>query len=67
VRRITDLEAFEHSYLTVQAFAAHLTVHERTVMKWIKAGRIPAHRFHGLWRIAKADALAFVEQSRFRV
>ena len=36
--RITDLEAFEHSYITVQEFANYLTLHERTVIEWIKTG-----------------------------
>ena len=32
----------------------------------IKAGVLPAYRFKGEWRIARSDAVAFVERGRFR-
>jgi excisionase family DNA binding protein len=31
----------------VQAFANHLGVQDKTVMKWIKAGTLPAYQFKG--------------------
>ena len=41
-----------------------------TVRRWIKAGVLPAYRFPpgptGEVRIAKADAIAFIERARFR-
>src|SRR5262245_21219023 len=66
-RRIADLYTHPNEYLTVQAFAVHLTVHERTVMKWIKAGALTAYQFDREWRIRKGDAVLFVERSRFRI
>ena len=53
-------------YITVQAFAEYLFVSDKTVMKWIKAGVLPAYRFHSEWRIAVADAEAFIESARFQ-
>jgi excisionase family DNA binding protein len=66
-RRITDLATHPTGYITVPDFAAYLGFQERTVRKWIDAGVLPAYRFKGLWRIAKTDAIAFVERSRFQV
>jgi excisionase family DNA binding protein len=69
-RRITDLQTHPDAHVTVQAFAEYLVVHEHTVMKWIEAGELPAFQFprrkHGEWRIAVADAVAFVTKNRFR-
>ena len=48
------------------AFADHLNVQDKSVRKWIKAGLLPAYRFVGEVRIAKADAIAFIERARFQ-
>ncbi len=50
--------------LTFFALADVLTVSPETVWKWIKAGLLPAFKFQGEARIAKADAIAFIEQAR---
>jgi excisionase family DNA binding protein len=50
----------------VSAFAAHLAVQRKTVMKWITAGVLPAYRFNGQWRIARVDALGFVQRARLQ-
>ena len=65
--RITDLHAYPHGFITVPAFAQHLNVPDNMVRKWIRAGVLPAYCFHGLWRIAKADAVAFVERERLQI
>jgi excisionase family DNA binding protein len=53
--------------VTVQEFATYLRVSVRLVRKWIGAGALPVYIFQGRWRIAKGDALAFVERARLRV
>jgi excisionase family DNA binding protein len=37
--------------LTVQEYASLVSVHEETVTKWCRTGRIRAKRFGRLWRI----------------
>jgi excisionase family DNA binding protein len=44
----------------------HLKVQDKTVRKWIKGGVLPAYQFRTEWRIALADAVAFVERARFK-
>jgi hypothetical protein len=45
-------------------------VGDKLVRKWIRAGVLPAYRFPpgptGEVRIAKADAIAFIERARFQ-
>ena len=65
--RITDLDKYPLAYLTIPEFAEYLLVQDRTVRKWIGADVLPAFRFQGQWRIAKADAIAFIERARFQV
>ena len=69
IARITDFDEPAHEYLTVPDFAASLTVSDTLVRKWIRAGVLPEYRFPpmvGEYRIAKADAVAFVERARFQ-
>ena len=65
-RRITDLATHPHAFVTVPAFAEHVSVKDKMVRKWIRAGVLPAYRFSGQWRISKADAIAFVERGRLK-
>ena len=58
-----DLGTHPDTFITVQAFAAHLSVADKTVMKWIKAGVLPAYQFRTEWRIKRADAVTFVERA----
>jgi excisionase family DNA binding protein len=51
--------------VTVPAFAEDLSVRDKIVRKWIRAGVLPAYRFAGQWRIAVEDAAAFIERRRF--
>jgi excisionase family DNA binding protein len=71
-RTITDLQSHPDANITVQAFARYLDVQDKTVMKWIRAGVLPAHQFPpdtpgGEIRIRKVDAVAFVERARILV
>ena len=65
-RRITDLATHPDAFVTVQAFAEHLSVDQKTVMKWIKAGVLTADQFGREWGIHTADASAFVERNRYQ-
>ena len=47
-------------------FAEHLSINQRTVMKWIKAVILAGYRFQTEWRILTANAIAFVERNRFQ-
>ena len=43
-------------YLKCKEVAALLGVHQNTVMKWIRSGKLPAQRFgEKLWRIRRED------------
>jgi excisionase family DNA binding protein len=46
-------------WLTAREVAQHLRVKERTVLKWAKQGRIPAHPLSGskrvTWRFLKSE------------
>ena len=65
-RRITNLGTHPHAYLTVPAFAQYLNVPDKTVRKRIRAGVLPAYCFQGEWRIARTDALLFIQRERIR-
>ena len=49
----------ENQWLTASEAANYLKVKPRTVLKWAKEGRIPAHRLSGAtritWRFLKAE------------
>jgi excisionase family DNA binding protein len=49
----------ENQWLTSQEAAQHLRVKHRTILKWAKAGIIPAHRLSGAkritWRFLKSE------------
>ena len=49
----------EAVWLTAREAAQHLRVKERTVLKWAKQGRIPAHPLSGsrriTWRFLKSE------------
>ena len=51
----------------MSAFAEHVSVDDKMVRKWIRAGVLPAYRFAGQWRISRTDAIAFIEKSRLKV
>ena len=65
--RLIDLDTDPHGYLTVAEFAAYLTVSPKTVWKWINAALLPVYKFQGEVRIAKTDAITFIESARFQV
>ena len=66
-RSIKDLATHADAFITVPAFARYLNVPDKMVRKWIRAGVVPAYCFVGEWRIAKTDAVAFVEQEGLAV
>lgn len=51
------------TWLTVDDVAGRLRVHERTIRRWIEAGRLPATNLGGRagYRIAETDLLAFMK------
>lgn len=76
-RRIEDLERHEDKHVTPAALALYLGVHRKTVIKWIRWGRLTAYHFPsisgegdkqqaGEWRIRTVDAVAFVRRYRFQ-
>ncbi len=59
-------EQQRREWLTVQEVAAELQVHEETVRRWIRDGRLAAHRFGGKagYRIQRADLQDFLARTR---
>lgn len=53
--------------MTIDEVARWLRVDRRQVLKWIRAGVLPAHRFGRLWRLVRRDVAAFVAANRFQV
>ena len=64
---IIDLATHREAFVTVRAFADPLAVQDKTAMKWLKAGVLPAYKFKTEQRIMRVDAVAFVERARFHV
>lgn len=73
-RRIVDIEKHEPRHITTRAFADYLAVDRKTVIRWIKWGRLPAYRIPsvsangrevGEWRIATTEAIAFMRKYKF--
>ena len=56
----------EERFLTVAEVAALLQVDEQTVRRWIRDGRLVAHRFGGKagYRIQRADLQVFLAKTR---
>jgi excisionase family DNA binding protein len=52
------------NFLKISQVAERLGVATRTVRRWIDAGRLIAHRFGGVVRIAENDLRAFVALHR---
>lgn len=51
-------------FLTIDEVAQALGVCTRTVRRWIKSGRLVAHRIRRIVLIARADFDAFLRQHR---
>ncbi len=50
------MESQATDYLSTTQVADLLGVHQNTVLKWIREGRLPARRFGvKLWRILRSD------------
>jgi excisionase family DNA binding protein len=48
-----------HEWLTAAEAAAHLKVRPRTLLLWVRQGRVPAHRLSGVrrcvWRFLRSE------------
>lgn len=53
--------------LTPAEIADKLQVHERTVHRWIKDGKLQAIRIERFWRIEQKDFQTFLNEHRVRV
>jgi excisionase family DNA binding protein len=51
-------------FFTISAIAQFLDVSPRTVRRWIKDGKLVAHRFGSAVRIGEGDLAAFVALHR---
>lgn len=51
-------------FYTIGDIADRLEVCPRTVLRWIKTGQLPVHRFGKVTRILEADLLNFVAARR---
>lgn len=54
----------DEEYLTLKQVARQLQVDDKTVRRYIKAGKIPAIEIGGRYRIAPADLRVFLESRR---
>jgi len=52
-------EAAQREWLTAAEAAQHLKVGRRTLLQWVREGKIPAHRLSGIrrcvWRFLKTE------------
>jgi excisionase family DNA binding protein len=51
-------------FLSPEAAAKRLGIKLRTVLDWLRTGKLPAYKFGRQWRIKRADLEAFIEASR---
>ncbi len=51
-------------YYTTEDIAAMLSVHPKTVRKWIRHGHLGALRLHRQWRISQTEIDHFLEGGR---
>ena len=47
---------------TVKDVAKYLRVHDQTVKKWIREGKLVAKRIEGQYRVKRSDLEAFIEK-----
>ena len=52
------------TFLTVNDISKDLQVSDQTVWRWIKSGKLIAHKFGGEYRISKADYKTFLDNHR---
>lgn len=54
------------SFFTVEELALHIKVHQETIRRWIRDGKLPAMRLGegptARYRISEKDAIAFLNQ-----
>lgn len=51
-------------FLTVGEFAAELRVHEDTVLRWLKTGKVEGRKPMGQWRIPKSELERLLSRAR---
>ena len=56
-----EVEALDIELFDIRQVAAALKVTERSVMNYIKAGRLKGRKISGRWRFTRADIEAFIE------
>jgi excisionase family DNA binding protein len=60
--RVTDRMAIDHELLTVKEVSELLKIHESTVYKMIREGRIPAFKISSDWRFLKDQIVHWVAE-----
>jgi excisionase family DNA binding protein len=60
MRRVTELQASLEKLYTIQEVAAALNTTSRTVLSYIKTGRLKAVKVAAVWRIAASNLNAFL-------
>lgn len=62
-----SLEATRSTWLTAAEAARHLNVKHRTLLLWVRQGKIPAHRLSGVsrrvWRFLRSELDAMLLMS----
>ena len=61
-RRIIDLATHDEAHITIHQLADYLSLSGKTVLRWIRTGKLPAIRVGGCMRVSRADAIAFIER-----
>jgi excisionase family DNA binding protein len=51
-------------FLSPEAVAERLGIKLRTVLEWLRTGKLPAYKFGRQWRIKRADLETFIAASR---
>ena len=47
----------------VEEVAEYLRIHPNTILQWIKAGRLKAHKVGREWRIKRYDLDSFIDEN----
>jgi len=61
---MSDKEAQEDRFLTLQEVAELLKIKERTIYQWAQLGKIPCFKLGNAWRFDRDDIEVWIEEQK---